>query len=269
MQRTPRHVLGGLALLGVAACTPEAPEPTVAGPAESAASAGAVDPAFGAVPEQASLPGLTMDAPATFSGAPDAKGGACVYSAPTGRFVCEPVVRGGLTITRSYAFYDAAGQPQPRRDEATRSANTEVAVKGTLTTDRSSATVDRASSLTVSGLGRGAATHTLNGSEAGKTTGTFTSERGTVTVTETFTATTKDVVVPVPRARDAWPLSGTTTRAFTVTTTRPEGGATRTSTGSEQVTFTGTSVVNVTITRDGVTRSCTRDLAARGTSTCK
>jgi hypothetical protein len=230
---------------------------------------GTVDPAFGAAPEQASLPGLTMDASATFGGAPDARGGACAYAAPAGRFVCEPVVRGGLTVTRSYALYDAAGRPQARRDEATRSVNTEVGVAGTTTTDRGSATVDRASSLTVSGLGRGAATHTLNGHESGKTTGTFTGERGTTTVTETFTASTKDVVVPVPRARDTWPLSGTTTRAFSVVVTGPAGVAMRTSAGSEQVTFTGTSVVNVAITRDGVTRNCTRDLAVRGATTCR
>ena len=72
--------------------------------------------------------------------------------------------------------------------------------------------------------------------------------------------------MPVPHAPGSWPLSGTTTRTTTLTLTR--GTATRSTTVSEQVTFTGTSVVNVTITRDGVTRTCTRDLATR-TGTCK
>jgi hypothetical protein len=134
-------------------------------------------------------------------------------------------------------------------------------VKGTITTRKGPVTVDRSSSLTVSGLGRGAATHTLNGSEEGTSTGTFTTPKGTVASAEKFAATTKDVVVRAD-AKHAWPLSGTTSRSATVTTSLA-GAPSRTHTSSETVTYNGTSVVNVTLVRDGKTRNCTRNLASR------
>ena len=263
MPRLVRRLPAVLAFAALAACTTDAAAPTA--PAESdAATLGVDGAAVGAVAEQASLPGLTMDALATFGGRPDARGDACVYAAASGRFVCEPVVRGGLTVRRSYAIYDGAGAAQTRRDATTASVNTEVAVAGTTALERGTVAVDRASTLTVTGLGAAAVTHTLNGRESGKTTASLASDRGAITVTTVFTAATRDVVVPVPRARDAWPLSGTATRTATVTTARPAGSITFTVT--EEVTFTGTSVVNVKVTRDGVTRSCTRDLAARDLS---
>ena len=198
---------------------------------------------------------------------PDARAGACVYAVATGRFVCESVVRNGLTIARSYALFDGAGAAQSRRDAATAPANTEVAVAGTATLGRGTVAVDRASTLTVTGLGAGAVTHTRNGRESGKTTASFAGERGAVTVTAVFTAAARDVVVTVPRARDAWPLPGPASRTTTVTTTRPAGSVT--STVTEEVSFTGTSVAHVTVTRDGVTRRCTRDLAAPHALGCR
>ena len=261
MHRHAHRLAAAVALVALAACAADDAAPTALENADGDGTIGADGVELGAVPEQASLPGLAMDPLATFGGLPDARGGACSYTAATGRFACAPVVRNGLTVTRSYALYDAAGAAQLRRDAATASVNTEVAVAGTTTGERGTVAVDRASTLTVTGLGARAVTHTLNGREAGKTTATVTGARGAVTVATAFTAAVRDVVVPVPRARDAWPLSGTATRTTTVTAARPAGSVTFTVT--EEVAFTGTSVVNVTITRDGVTRRCTRDLAAR------
>lgn len=265
MQRTFRTTVGAALLLVVAACARDGAVPATSPDDASLLASPAMDPSIGAISGQASLPGLTMEPASTYSGS-IAGSEQCTYSADVGRIVCAPVIRNGLTITRSIAFYNAAGQPQPRRDATTASSNVQVGVKGTTTTDRGTRTVDRSSSLTVSGLGRAATTHTLNGSETGKSTGEFNTKDGSATATETFTSATTNVVVPVPHAPGSWPLSGTTSRTSTLTLTR--GSATRSTTVSEQVTFTGTSVVNVTITRDGVTRTCTRDLATR-TGTCK
>ncbi len=212
------------------------------------------------------MPGLTMLPSATFDAAVGPSD-QCAYSASAGRVVCAPVTRNGLTITRSIGFYDATGKAQPRRDASTASANTQVTVKGTTTTERGTFTIDRASSLTVSGLGRDATTHTLNGGERGSSSGTVTTADGVVTVSEASAAVTKDVVVPVPVARGSWPLSGTVSRSSTVSISRGSGPV-RTIATTEQVSFTGTSDVNVTVTRNGVTRTCTRDLATHGTS-CK
>lgn len=265
MQRTLRTTLGAALLLAVAACARDGAVPATSPDDASLLSAATTDPSVGAISGQASLPGLTMEPTSTYSGN-IAGSDQCTYSADVARIVCAPVIRNGLTITRSIAFYNAADQPQLRRDATTASSNVQVGVKGTTTTDHGTRTVDRSSSLTVSGLGRAATTHTLNGSETGTSTGEFSTKDGSATVTETFTSAATNVVVPVPHAPGSWPLSGSTTRTATLTLTR--GTATRSTTVSEQVTFTGTSVVNVTITRDGVTRTCTRDLATR-TGTCR
>jgi len=117
--------------------------------------------------------------------------------------------------------------------------------------------------MTTTGLGSGATTHTLNGSEQG--TVVVRSPSGS-TNTSINDATT-DLVVPV-RSRDggpAYPLSGVTVHATVTTTTR--GSETRTVTTRRQETFNGTNIVQVEITVDGATARCTYDLAAH-TSTC-
>jgi hypothetical protein len=223
----------------------------------------ALDASASEVAGQASLPGFIMSADPTFQGT---MGPAdhCTWSPASARLECDPVTRGGLTITRSIAFYNAAGAAQPRRDSTTRSANTRVSVKGTTTTAKGSLTVDRASSVTVSGLGERVATHTLNGTEDGTTSGTVSTDRGTATIAESFRSTTANVVVPAPFSSTSWPTSGTTARVASETVTR--GTETRAFTVGETVTYNGTSVVPVVVTRDGTTRRCTRDLATHRTT---
>lgn len=257
MSVSGRKTLGTLVLLlGITACSTESVAPPVR---EEEISA--IDPAVGAAAGQASLPGLVMDFSATTPGpAPD-----CAWDDAARRIVCAPVSRNGLTYSRSFAFYDANGDVQRRRDETTRAMNTQVDVTGTVVHAQGSVTVDRSSSLTVSGLGRASTTHTLNGSETGVMTGTRRTDRGTIASTETFTAETRDVVIPVPRTMGSWPLSGTTVRNATVTVTREGASESRTFTFSQVVTFNGTSRVPVTLSHNGVTRHCTLDLATRRT----
>lgn len=224
---------------------------------DSLLAAVAVDPALSAEPAQATLPGLVADNQNTFS-ATVAPAQVCTWTPTVGRIICTPIVRDGLTYSRSVGYYDAKGIAQPKRDSLTRSMNTRITVKGTTTTKRGPLVVDRASSLTVSGLGKGAVTHTMDGSEAGTSVGTFVVNNVNVTSAESFSSVTASVVVPA-EGKTKWPLSGTTTRTSTQTVTRA-GGATRTSASSESVTFNGTQVVPMTLTRDGKTRACTKDL---------
>lgn len=261
MTRTLRLPLAAL-LLAAAAC---AGDPSTAPDQDLIALAG-IDPSIGAEAGQAGSLGITLDPTTTFEGA---LGGtsACAFVVATGRVECAPVTRDGLTITRSIGFRDASGAAQPARTETTVSANTRIDVSGTATTPRGPVTVARSSDLTVSGLGRTATSHTMNGVETSSTTATFATDRGSVSVTETSKSLTENVVVPVPATKGSYPLSGTTTRSGTTTVTRAGTSDAHSSTWSERITWTGSSVVNVTITRDGRTHSCTRDLAAR-TSTC-
>ncbi len=258
MQRSLRAIFGTATLFTMAACSGDSAVPTSAGDDADLIALASADPSLSAAPSQASLPGLTMEPLTTYQGSlgPTDQ---CSYSPTVQRTVCAPVTKNGLTVARSFAFYDAAGKPQTRRDSTTRSVNTEVMVTGSTTRDKGTATVDRASSITVAGLGRGATTHTINGTEKGSTTSSLTIDGASVTAVETFTAATKDVIVPA-ETRNAWPLSGTTSRATKVVVTRK--GATRTSTSSETTTYNGTGVASVTVVRDGVTRNCTVDLAS-------
>lgn len=259
MKRAHRIILTGAAVLAtVTACAGDSVAPNTAADEADFAAITTIDPTLGAAAGQASLPGLTMEPEATYEGSVGAND-RCSYVPADGRVVCTPVTRGGITITRSFAFHDAADAPQPSRDANTRSTNVQVGVKGTVTLPRGSLTVDRASSLTVAGLGPNTTSHTLSGTESGTSSGSFTTDRGTISWSETSSSTTRDVVVPVPLSRGSWPLSGTTTRTATVTITRPDADA-RTTTWSETVKFNGTKLVEVVIMRDGVTRTCTRDL---------
>lgn len=264
MTLTLRRFAAATALLALAACAGDSsPTRTVA--EGDLLSLAEIDPALGAEAGQAGQLGITMEPALTYDGRIGGEA-ACTWSATSLRIECAPVTRGGLVITRSIGLADAAGTAQQRRDENTRSANTRIDVRGTTATPHGTMTVARTSDLTVSGLGRGATTHTLNGAESGRVTGTVTSERGSVSIAEESSSRTAGVIVPVPAVRGSWPLSGTTTRAGTTTATLAGSSTTRTSSWSETITWNGTSSVRVSITRDGVTRSCTRDLAAKRTS---
>lgn len=241
-----------LLLLGAVACSTE----TVAPPVQEVDIAG-FDPSLGAVAGQAGFPGLTMNLAHDVVSATDG----CQWDAAVARVVCAPVTRNGLTVRRSFVFLDGDATPQPRRDESTVAMNTRIAVAGSIATDRGTVTVDRGSTLTVSGLARGSSGRTLNGEESGTTTGTRRTDRGTVTTVETFQARTDDVVIPVPRPATAWPLSGSSTRRSSVTASREGTTETRTRTFGHQVTFNGTRYVPITMTSDGTARQCTLDLA--------
>lgn len=245
-----------LLLAGTVSCSTETVTPPV-----QEVTITEFEPTLGAMAGQASLPGLMMGPGFDLAGAT----AGCQWDATVSRVVCAPVTRNGLTIRRSFVFLDANGAPHARRDETTVASNTRVAVAGTVVGPRGSITVDRASTLTVSGLRPGSATHTLDGEESGTTSGTHSTDRGTVRSTETFHATTENVVVPVPRSPGAWPLSGTSTRRSTVTASREGSSETRTRAFSQQVTFNGTRYVPVTLTLDGTTRQCTLDLAVHRT----
>jgi hypothetical protein len=121
--------------------------------------------------------------------------------------------------------------------------------------------------MTTTGLGPDAKTHTLNGSEQGAIATTITGKDGAkFTTNTTIEDTTKNLVVPVrPADRGAaYPLSGV--RVHTAVTKGP--GDRGTLTVRRQETFDGTNIVKVELTVNGVTQSCTFDLATK-TSNCK
>ncbi|MSR20013.1 MAG: hypothetical protein EXR91_03425 [Gemmatimonadetes bacterium] len=161
--------------------------------------------------------------------------------------------------TREVTFYDAAGTEQTAYDSLT----TDVIhilhnVEGEVTRDGWTVLVERERDKTVSGLA-GTETHrTWNGtgSEHVSRSGfTLEGKERSYDALGAFTHT--DVVVPIPGSVPRYPVSGTITRALTVTLTGPN--STRTRTVDVVITFDGTSTATAVV--NGVTRQI--DLTAR------
>ena len=192
----------------------------------------------------------------------------CKFDPATGQFECPSQTRDGITFTRQFTLYDANGKPLTQFGRDVASILTETTADGTTTRENGAvATVHRAGEMTTTGLGPGAASHTLTGREHGTVTATWTATAGTkVTTTTTIDGTTVNLVVPVRTgdASQAYPLSGKRTH----TTTMSGPGGKGPLTVSRQETFDGTSIVRVELTVNGVTQSCTFDLATK-TSTCR
>jgi hypothetical protein len=184
--------------------------------------------------------------------------GTCAFDAGSGRVVCDPVTHGGLTITRSAAYKNGSGTVQSAFDSlTTNTINIRVNVSGTkVRRDNDTSVVQHTSDRTVSGLAPSSTQRTVNGTSSGtenikgsNTTGSFTAVR---TIGDTVTG----VVIPVQTSGKPFPTAGTVVRSAQVTLTYA-GQSPTTSTRREVITYNGSGTATVTITRDGVTQTCT------------
>jgi hypothetical protein len=165
--------------------------------------------------------------------------GACPYDAVSGRFTCPTQTRENITLSRSYRFEDAAHQPQSAYDAATtESANFRSTMSGEVTRDLWSATISRVRDFTESGLAGAETQHTINGEGTSVESRSRHTDRGTRTYTMTSVATVANVVIPFPRSRGEWPISGTVTRVMTATLEGDQGSESRSRTAV--LTFNGT-----------------------------
>lgn len=173
----------------------------------------------------------------------------CTYNSGTQRLDCPVVTRGGsLSITRSYAFWDAANAPQDHYDaQLTATANIQTHVEGDRTGESWSASVVRDRDLTVTGLAGSETQRTWNGTGSSSATHSRHNDSGeerSYNISCTLTVT--DVVVPVPHADERFPLSGSITHHCTVSFVGgPRDGQTVERTGT--VTFDGTRTGSVRI----------------------
>ena len=177
-------------------------------------------------------------------------------------FDCQPKTREGLTATLSCTYQDAAGSAQTTYDAATTASVTIVAVvKGNFDRGRMAGSVDRTSTLTVNGLAGAETSMTWNGTDAGTMTHSHAKDdRGEARSYEmTFTGTTTNVVIPVPRTEASWPRSGTISQQATIKFTGGSKGGT-TEIKNIMTTFDGTQFATVTVNGE----TFTVDLAKRG-----
>lgn len=189
--------------------------------------------------------------------------GNCPFDAASGRLVCDPVLRSGLTINRSAAYADANGTVQSAFDSATTDViNVRVSVTGAISRrDSAKSDVQHGSDRTVSGLKPGSTQRTVNGTAAGQESTTGTKDGKAFTALRVVGDTITNVVVPVPASSTdrTYPTSGTVVRAMQVTVTF-DGESPRSSSRREVVTYDGTNTAKVVITHDGVTKNCTLPL---------
>jgi hypothetical protein len=170
----------------------------------------------------------------------------CPYDPVSQRFVCPPQIRDFLTLMRSYAFADATGSAQSAYDPmTTASANFRSSLTGTVTRDGWTGTIARERDFTVSGLAGNETQHIVNGIGSSAHSRSRHTDAGTRSYSISDVATFTDVVVPFPRTRGAWPLSGTIRRVITATLDGEAGAVTRERIAT--VTFNGTRFAQLVI----------------------
>ena len=153
-----------------------------------------------------------------------------------------------LTVTHTATFFDADGNEQAARDPLT-TASIHLLVESTheFSRDSWSATVTRSRDLWITGLEGEETSRTVNGTGSGSVTRSqHTDADGTRTYDMSSTSVIEDVIHPVPRTDDAWPLSGTITRDVTMNVINgPDGDVTKSRT--VVITFNGTNLATMAV----------------------
>lgn len=189
--------------------------------------------------------------------------GSCAFSSGTGLVTCQRETHGGLSITRTFKYTDAAGTAQPKIDTTTNTVVSTVSVTGTVTRrDSVTSDVNESGSVTVSGLAKGSTQRTINGASAGNESSTGTSSKGAFTATRVAGDTITGVVIPVGTAATThppFPTAGTIVRSMAVTVT-VSGQSPAMSSRREVITYDGSNTAKVVITEDGNTQNCTLPL---------
>ncbi len=172
--------------------------------------------------------------------------------------------------TNTATFYDVDGNEQDALDPLT-TASIHLVVESTreFSRDTWTGTGTRSRDLWITGLEGEEETRTVNGTgSASMTRSQHTDEDGTRSYSMSSTSLMVDVVHPVPRTEDAWPLSGTITRDVTINVINgPNGDVTRTRT--VVIIFDGTDMPDMTVDGepfevDMSTRSGRRPFQRRG-----
>jgi len=186
----------------------------------------------------------------------------CTLSTTTGRVTCPDVTRRGLTISRSFAFTDAAGTAQAAPNSSTNTINEQVLVSGTVTRHDGdvTSTVEHTSDRTVSGLAPGSTQRTVNGASKGSENSTGKTHDGTAfTASRVVGDTTTGLVIPLQDGHPTFPTAGTVIREITATIA-VDGKDPITKSRREVITYDGSSTAKVVITKDGATKNCTLPL---------
>jgi len=232
--RLKNHMLTAAAMIltvGAVACSSD-----LAGPpalddaqidADIAANSGAavVSQIVGFNDDVTAAGSFTMIAPSfSVSAAGNPTGKASVGISPTcsyaaGRYTCAATTEQGLSVSRSFAFYDAQGNTVQNYSPTTvESVNFQAQIDGNFQRDIVwTAGVHRTRNVTVSGLISMSPQRKWNGTGTGADTVMHIGLDGIRSLAGTATETVSNVVMPGPNAASQIPLSGSITLAVNYT----------------------------------------------------
>jgi len=166
------------------------------------------------------------------------------------RLMSDPDLHRGAPFdrTRTVTFFDANGAVQEAYDAlTTASMNVKVDATGEASRESWTASIERHSDVTVSGLLGTETTRTFNGGGTEEVLRSHHSDEfGTRTYDMTGEFSYADVVVPVPGSESPWPLSGTITRHMVVVITNGRNGD-ETRERTVIITFNGTQTVTISV----------------------
>jgi hypothetical protein len=169
--------------------------------------------------------------------------------ADPGSFECGTVERNGMTVTRTCTFYATDGTAQAAYDaEATESVVMHIEMNGSVDRDEwGSSSVSRVRDIVVTGLAGAETSLTWSGTGSGTMSRIHQTRDGDdVQMDMTSSETATDVIIPVPRTPDGWPLGGTISTSISVTFTGgPRDGTTEQR--DVTITFDGTQYATVTV----------------------
>lgn len=191
---------------------------------------------------------LPLGGPELGPGSGDLNPANCTYNSSTQRLDCPSTTRGSLTVTRSYAFWDANNVSQNAYDaQLTAKANIQTRIVGERSGESWSGSVDRSRDMTVTGLAGDETQRTWNGSGTSAVTRSRHNDSGDERSYDlNCTLTVTNAVVPVPRSDERFPLSGTITHHCVISFVGgPRDGQTAERTAT--VTFNGTATATVTV----------------------
>jgi hypothetical protein len=174
----------------------------------------------------------------------------CTLNATSGRFECPPVTNNGLTLTRSFAFFNAAGQALSKWNDTTvASVNVTTTESGVRANTTGADTISGSRNMTVSGLAGHNTTRTWNGTGSRSVGGYFTDSAASRVYDHTENATFTNVLITIPRSTNPYPTSGSVSRQVTAAGTVTKGGKSKSfsATRTVTVTFNGTEFVPMMI----------------------
>jgi hypothetical protein len=240
-----------------------------------ACSEGTTEPVVENVPLDEALSQVTAPmAPAGIAGTsglsvPGIVPSNCTYVASSQSFTCPARTMNGITASHTYQLLDANGTPQSAYGPAVVSIRVSNEMSGTVTPPAipgapmalNPITISRRETMTVQGLARNAERR-INGTGTSQLSTSLNLNGTNAPMTVAGADTVNNLVLPAVSSgtQPGFPLSGSTIHVERVTM---GGLSPLTQTVRIVTTYNGTSSVTVSITADGVTKTCTVNLAQR------